>query len=260
MKKYHDRSKHYRQLCQELENSNRAVQQVVKRQELDISNLRQTADENTFGVTDSGESAKLEIIRLTEIKEQQLLDIAQLTKIAAAQRRNITELTKTTAEQRLSISGLMETIARSLYGVQGINTVTRDDDYFDTEFACLAGDIRQWAFRYFRGGPDVQYQDLSPTVQQCMRGAVRRYDAVPGTKISAREIEATITQRLSQLIFNRSFVFAVHGLKYPSVFEFIGGTGGSYAVCGDYKMFRRLIQAGQSVKSESCMLERLICS
>lgn len=257
MKKYRDRSKHYRQLCQELESSNRAVQQVLKRQELDI---RQTGDSNTIGTTDSWESAKLEITRLTEIKEQQLLDIAQLTKTAAAQRDNIAELTEITAEQRLSISGFMKTIACSVYGANGINMTTRGDDYFDTEFAGLAGDIRQWAFRYFRGGPDVQYQDLSPTVQQCMRDVVRGYDAVPGTKISARQIEATITQRLSQLIFNRSFVFAVHGLKYPSVFKFIEGTGGSYTIHRDYKMFRWLIQASQSVKSESCMLEWLICS
>lgn len=215
LKKYHDRSKHYRQLWQELESSNRAVQQVVK-----------TADNKSLGITDFRESAKLEIIKLTEINEQQLLDIAQLTKTAAVQRRNIADLTEITAIQRLSISGLTETIVRSIYSTRSVNTVTRDDDYFDAEFACLAGDIRQWAFRYFRGGPDVQYQDLSPTAQECMRGVVRGCGTVPGTKISAKEIEATITQRLSQLIFNQSFVFAVYGLKYPSVFEFVGGTGG----------------------------------
>lgn len=176
----------------------------------------------------------LEITKLTNavstleiIKKHQLFNIAQLTDTTAAQRCSIVKLEETVVEQRHSITGLTETILRSTYS---INTATRDDEYFDAEFASLAGEIRQWIFRYFRNGPDVKHQDLSPTAQQSMGVVILDYDTILGTKVSAKEIEAAVIQRLSQHIFCSPFAFGLCSLGYPSVFQAIGGTGKPYIV------------------------------
>lgn len=236
--KYQGRYKFYKQRCQEIEDTN---QEVSKRQELDINNLTQTVDEKSLEITNLEKGAKQQDLKITKltnvvsaletVKAQQSLDIAKLAGTTATQSRLIVKLEETAVEQRNNITGLTETILRSTYS---INTATRDDEYFDAEFASLAGDIRQWIFRYFRNGPVVQHQDLLPTAQQSMGVVILDYDTRTvrdlGTIVSAKEIEAAVIQRLSQHIFDSPFAFGLCSLKYPSILQAIGGTGRPYIV------------------------------
>lgn len=236
LKKYYDSSKHYELLCLKLKGSNHPAQEFVKRQELEIRNLTQVAHTRTLEINNLKQAAEqhsLEITTLkgavsvlTETKAQQLLDIAQLKETAAAQSRKIMELTETAAAQRRSITELTEPVFHS------VSTPTKYDDYFTAEFASLAGDIRQWVFRYFRGGPDVQHQDLPLAAQKSMRAVILGYDAALATIVSAKEIEAAVTQRLSRHIFNRPYVFELCGSSYPLIFDLIGGSSMLHAVRG----------------------------
>lgn len=189
---------------------------------LEINNLKKTAEEQSLEITILTGAVTV----LTETKTQQLLDIAQLKETAAVQSRKIMELTETAAAQSRSITELTEPIFHS------ISTPTKYDDYFTAEFASLASDIRQWVFRYFRGGPDVQHQDLPLAAQKCMRAVILGYDASLGTTVSAKEIEAAVTQKLSQHIFNRPYVFELCGSSYPLIFDLIGGSSMLHAVRG----------------------------
>lgn len=108
-------------------------------------------------------------------------------------------------------------------------TISRDDDYFSGEFARLAGAIRQWVLRHFnpRGIPELSCQDLPETVAKSLEKTIFGYNTAPDSKIkiSRTEIEAVITQRLSAVIFQSSFLFTMFCWPTMPANTFIGVTG-----------------------------------
>lgn len=175
----------------------------IKQQNKSIATLSRTVDQLTTEKTELESQTK-----------QQALHIAQLQHETETQRSNITELTGAIL--------LSSTIA----------TPSRDDDYFAGEFARLTGNIRQWVLRYFEpyGAPALIYGDLSESLAESLAKTVRAYSdtIAPDAeiKIGRKEIEAGISQMLTERIFNSSFVFTVSDWPRISPAEFPTVSGG----------------------------------
>lgn len=120
--------------------------------------------------------------------------------------------------QKLDINELTVEISRS---VKIGGTTTRDDDHFEAKFASLEGAVRQWVVRSFRG---IHNQDLPRTVQDSLKAVVFGYNPEPGSKVSPREIEAMVLEKLRTNVFRAAFVLTAHE-QYCNISEALGGTG-----------------------------------
>lgn len=130
---------------------------------------------------------------------------------------------ETVDRQRDQITELTAEIA-SFHGRGG--TTTRDDDYFEAEFAKLMGSIQQWVFRYFGGPSDVKLVDFPPAVQESVKFTVWS-DREPEIKV--KEIQAVVGDILVRHIIGLSpfWMPPLHDLGhgFRSVYDSLEATG-----------------------------------
>lgn len=128
------------------------------------------------------------------------------------------------AKQKIDISELTVEISRS---VKTNGTTTRGDDHFETRFASLEGALRQWVFRSFRGISGLKHQDLLPAVLGSLETTVFGYNAPLDSKVSQKEIEAAVAERLCTHVFHPTFVLAIQEKYYDIdyITKALGGTG-----------------------------------
>lgn len=170
--------------------------------ELSITTLSQTNSDLTSEKT-----------ALEDQNKQQVFRISQLQNETETQRSHITELTG------------------AILHSSTIATSSRDDDYFAGEFARLTGSIRQWVLRYFEplDAPELSYRDLSEILAQSLSKTVLAYSGTIAhdtkIKIGRKEIEAGISRRLIEHIFDPSFLFTVCAWPdiYPTEFPAVPG-------------------------------------
>lgn len=128
------------------------------------------------------------------------------------------------AKQKIDISELTVEISRS---VKTNGTTTRGDDHFETRFASLEGALRQWVFRSFRGISGLKHKDLLPAVLGSLEATVFGYNAPLDSKVSQKEIEAAVAERLCTHVFHPTFVLAIQEKYYDIdyITKALGGTG-----------------------------------
>lgn len=165
----------------------------------------------------------LEMDDLKKVIERRNRDITTIRKMVDEQHLHMKKLKETLAVKQQNIAELTEAISRS---APSVNTVTRDDAYFDGEFSGLAGAIRQWAFRYFGDGPEVNHRSLPQRLQAAMAATISDYYPVPDRTVVTKDIEASITELVVGWAFRRQLVFRVLGKGRPPIMlEDFGGTG-----------------------------------
>lgn len=98
-------------------------------------------------------------IRNREHKVEALAYNAQLSELQAKSEWHRKLAEETVAMREQDVTTLTEPISR--FGQQDdTETIPKDDDYFATEFSCLASAIQQWVFRYFRSPPNQNFDCL----------------------------------------------------------------------------------------------------
>lgn len=136
------------------------------------------------------------------------------------------QLKETLNQRDLNITELTETILRT---VRSGATTTRDDDYFEGEFARLANAIHQWVFRYFNPVSDINHSALPNKVKECLERTVFEYATLRDHRVKRKDIEAAVSERIYNFIFRKPFLFGKHGTSYNGVRPIVGGTGRSHA-------------------------------
>lgn len=136
------------------------------------------------------------------------------------------QLKETLNQRDLNITELTETILRT---VRSGATTTRDDDYFEGEFARLANAIHQWVFRYFNPISDINHGALPNKVKECLERTVFEYATLRDHQVRRKDIEAAISERIYNFIFRKPFLFGKHGTSYNGIRPIFGGTGRSHA-------------------------------
>lgn len=179
-----------------------AAEREMEKGQQSITRLSQTASElHSTNTT------------LENKSKQQALHIGRLHDETETQRAHITELT----------GAIMQSST--------IATPSRDDDYFAGEFARLTGAIRQWVLRYFDplGAPVLRYRDLSAILADSLARTTLAYSSIIPSytkiKLGRKEIEAGIANRLTESIFNNSFVFTMSAWPPISPTEFPAVSG-----------------------------------
>ncbi|KAH8149329.1 uncharacterized protein LAJ45_06408 [Morchella importuna] len=210
---YKRRAERYKEKKEELEKRHAAARRSLKNKETEIGSLSQKNKKMTFEVDDLKKFITRQDREITALREV-VDEMKKLEETLAVKQQNIAELT--------------EAISKS---IPSVNTVTRDDAYFDGEFSGLAGAIRQWAFRYFRNGPEVNHRSLPPKLQEAMAATISDYFPVPDRTVVVKDIEASVTE----LILNWAFcwpqlAFRILGNRRPSSMleDFWGIVRGAY--------------------------------
>lgn len=159
---------------------------------------------------------------LKKVIIRQNRDIAALQKAMDERHFHMKKLEETLAVKQQNIAELTEAISKS---VPSVNTVTRDDAYFDGELSGLAGAIRQWVFRYFRNGPEVNHRSLPPRLQQAMATTLSDYYPIPDRSVVVKDIEASVTELIVSWAFRWQLVFRILDNGRSPILEDFGGTG-----------------------------------
>lgn len=223
-KHYEDCQKEY----DKLKRSYRAAKGTTTEQKLEIAKLTNTEAKQKLELnrlTDASAKQAHQITDLQETAAKQKLDVKRLTEDVAWQTNQIAELEATGAQQRYHITELTESISRS---AQSVATTTRDDDFFEVEFARLSSDIHQWVFRYFDFrdvSEDLGAQNLPPQALKSLQKAIFNYNTLEAPKINRKEIEAVVVERLHSQIFRSNFIFMIYKMSYPDAYTILGGTG-----------------------------------
>lgn len=208
-----------------MEKAKASFEECLKRLK-DCQKQRDDVTKNFIAVQHAFAKQDAEVDGLKKTITKQNRHIADLTATDERLRRELATITDTSAKQRLHITELTETI---LHSAHDATTATRDDDYFEAQFAGLAGAIHQWIFRTFRGLPDITHKDLTPVVLESLEAATLGYNPSPDVKITLKEIEAVVVWRLHRIIFCGNFVFKLYGFHYPEdVRKALGGSGKSF--------------------------------
>lgn len=213
-------------LRRELEQRYRRNQDLGEKlsgREREIETLKRDWETLTRGYDKEFKQLSDEANRELTLRDSEITTLAQTKadlayhyeKLAQEQALHIQKLQQDIGRQKLNITELTETISHSSQTA----TTSRDDDYFSGEFARLTGAIRQCVLRYFdpRDAPAFRLQDLPETITKSLEKIDRRYSTAPDSKIkiSRKEIEAVIAQRLTASIFRPNFVFKLYG--WPSI-------------------------------------------
>ncbi|KAH0612447.1 uncharacterized protein H6S33_010499 [Morchella sextelata] len=208
---YKRRAEQYKEKNAKLEKRNASAKSVLERKDIEIESLSQKNKEMT-----------LEVDNLNEVIAGQDRRITTLGRMMDEQDLHMKKLEETLAVKQQNIAELTEAISRS---TPSVNTVTRDDAYFDGEFSGLAGAIRQWAFRYFDDGPEVNHRSLPQRLQAAMAATISDYYPVPDRTVVMKDIEASITELVVEWAFRWQLVFRILGERRPPIMlEDFGGT------------------------------------
>lgn len=170
-----------------------------------------------------------EIVTLKQATVNSNFHLKASEKLATEQALEITNLQKEAEKHRFHITELTGAILDSSQPA----AAGRDDDYFSGEFARLAGGIRQFVLRHFdvRDAPEFRHRDLPEAIAGSLQKTILGCTTAPDSmvKIGRKEIEAVISQRLTERVFNSSFVFRMY--RWPPIPNtgFIGVTGMSRA-------------------------------
>lgn len=132
------------------------------------------------------------------------------------------QLQETLKQQKINITELTETI---LHTVHSRAEMTRDDDYFEVEFARLANAIHQWVFRYFNLVSEIKHAALPPIVKECLNNSIFEYSKLQDQTVKRKEVEAAISERIYSCIFRNPFLLGKHGMGYRATRSIIAGTG-----------------------------------
>lgn len=197
-----------------------SAKKEIKRQQELYEKLSQTAgylQSNNATLEKKSQQQAIQIGRLQDETETQRSNNATLENTSKQQALQIGQLQDETEIQRSHITELIEAILQS----STIATPSRDDDYFAGEFARLTGALRQWVLRYFdpQSAPVLRYRDLSAILAHSLAKTTLSYSSTISSftriKLGRKEIEAGIANRLTEHIFDPSFVFAMSA--WPSV-------------------------------------------
>lgn len=173
------------------------------------------------------EKGRQSIARLSQTTSELHSNNTTLENKSKQQALHIERLHNETETQRAHITELTGAIMQS----STIATPSRDDDYFAGEFARLTGAIRQWVLRYFDplGAPVLRYRDLPAILADSLARTTLAYSSIIRSytkiKLGRKEIEAGIAHRLTEHIFNHSFVFTMSAWPPISPAEFPAVSG-----------------------------------
>ncbi|KAI5837492.1 hypothetical protein DFP73DRAFT_531926 [Morchella snyderi] len=207
---YKRRSERYREKREGLEKKNIAARMALESKQSEIGLLSQRNNKMT-----------LEVDELKKVLTRRNREVTAIRKELDEQHFHMRTLKETLAVKQQNISELTEEISKS---TPSVNTVTRDDAYFDAEFSGLAGAIRQWTFRYFRNGPEINHRGLPLRLQETMAATISDYSPVPDRTVVAKDIEASATELIVHWAFRSQLVFRVLGNRRPPMLEDLGLT------------------------------------
>lgn len=134
-------------------------------------------------------------VRSREHKVEALAYNAQLSELQAESewRRKLAEETVAMREQQITTP----TEVTPRFGQRDdTEIIPKDDDYFATEFSCLANAIQQWVFRHFHG---AQNQNFDRLLQASFEATVLRAPRDSRDMLDA--ISAIITYQLVACVF-----------------------------------------------------------
>ncbi|KAI5843801.1 hypothetical protein DFP73DRAFT_631918 [Morchella snyderi] len=143
-------------------------------------------------------------IQLTKLEDAYRHSQATLEESRLVFSRKEQEAQAVISELKSNINDLTVSVSRTV-NANGITT--RDDDYFEAEFASLKNSIHQWARQSFCQTDAVTYDQLPPRISNLLGVGIDGFEIPHGSRIGSAEFEAIMGYTmLFDIIFEPRFL------------------------------------------------------